>query len=136
MLDRDSFLKAGNDWEIKPVDVAELGQKIYVRTMGGRELHQWESRLSGYGDKQDAETIVLRLANLVASTACTENGTLLFTPDDIPALSEKRPSTLSKIATEAAILNGLADDPNGGQAKNSTGGLCAASGSTSLTESE
>lgn len=94
---RDQIL-AADDLKVIAVDVPEWGCTVHVRTMSGGERDAFEERQQ----RDPFKDIRARLAVL---TVCDEEGNLLFTDADIPALTKKSAAALDRIFAAATKLN-------------------------------
>lgn len=103
-LSRDEILGA-QDLKTEAVPVPEWGGEILIRTMTGTERDLYEqSAVSG----RDAEGRMHNVrARLVAFTAVSESGEVLFSDEDIEALGKKSVAPLDRAFQVAARLNGL-----------------------------
>lgn len=75
----------------------------FVRMMTMRERMEFETLIA---DKDDP----YKMAATAVFTMCDENGKLLFTVDDIPALMEKNTRSIITIQAAAIKLNSLGGD--------------------------
>ena len=101
MLTRDQIL-AADDLPRELVKVPEWGGDVYVKTITGAERDRWEIQIATSSKKPSSETI---RAALAAMTVCDENNRLLFTQDDIEALSNKSAAPLDRVFQVAMRLN-------------------------------
>jgi hypothetical protein len=100
MLTRISFL-APQPLERRPVTVPGLGS-CFVRAMSAGERDEFEVAHSKSRNKDFR-------ARLVACTVCDEDGELVFSPADIPALSALPAATLQLLVTMAVEVNRLSE---------------------------
>lgn len=100
MLTRISFL-APQPLEKRPVTIPGLGP-CYVRAMSAGERDEFEVALNK-GKSRDFR------ARLVAATVCDEEGDLVFSPEDIPALSALPAATLQPLVVAITALNKLGE---------------------------
>lgn len=100
---------AANDLPKEEVDTtAEWGEKVFVRTMTGRERDAFDAASSKIAVDDRLENFRSRLAT---ATICDADGALIFTSADAVVLGEKSANALGKVYKIAAKLNGLfADD--------------------------
>lgn len=124
-LSRAAILGA-KDLELTPVPVPEWGGSVFVRSMSGKERLAWEAEIretvvaaKGTEDVSDGELGAAMASqgvqyDLVVRTVCDEDGDLLFTADDIPALEEKSWTALERVIRAAALASGipLGDEPS------------------------
>lgn len=87
---------------IEDVEVAP-DQFIAIREMSSGAREEFEQCLAVKGSTQIRAT-------LFSLTACDENGELLFTEKDIPALQSLPSSVSIKVYEAAMIMNGLKTD--------------------------
>lgn len=100
-LTRASILEA-NDRPMKEIAVPEWGGHVYIRMMSAGERDAFE----GAQESNPAPYRDLR-ARLAVATVCDTDGELLFTPDDVPALTAKSGRALDRIFAAASKHNGL-----------------------------
>lgn len=103
---------AAQDLQREWVDVPEWGGGVYVRSMSGLALDQYEARLLARRTvDKDGKTLRINLdhtrAELVALTACNEAGDAIFTLEQVEALSKKSGAALNRLVIVAQRLNGL-----------------------------
>ena len=104
LLLRDQIL-AANDLKTERVEVPEWGGAVTVRSMTAGDRDQWEQRL--WGGKRDVALTQVR-ASLVAFTVVDDAGELMFSVDDLEALSRKSSAALTRIYETAVRLNKIA----------------------------
>lgn len=102
-LTRDSILTA-RDGKTVEVDVPEWGGSLFVRILSGSQRDQLDGYICA---KKGTEDYAGVRALLVQLAACDGSGALLFTPADIPAISERNSIALQRVFDAAARLNGL-----------------------------
>lgn len=113
-LGRSAILDA-DDLVSEAVDIPEWGGTVYVSTMTAAERDSWEAGvLGGTGaggqvqiNKDALQNMRARLAVLVV---CDEEGTRLFSDDDIAPLGAKCAPALQRIFDVAKRLNKLGED--------------------------
>lgn len=129
---------AFNDAEAERVEVPEWGkhgQHVYVRLMSGRERDRWESSIMAMDGDATKFYDGVR-ARLCQMTACDESGTLIFTPAQIDALSQKSSTALQRIYDVAMRINKLRKSDLDELEKNSQSATSASSGLDSRRISE
>lgn len=104
-----------DDMRTVTVEVPEWNTSVKVRTITGAERDAWE--LSQLADRKGNTLSNLR-ASFVAITAVKDDGTLIFTPQQVAALGNKSAKALDRIYTAAATLNGLTKKDEEELAKN------------------
>jgi hypothetical protein len=97
MLTAEQIL-ALDDLPRKEVFVAEWNTAVFIRTMTAGERDAWEAAVTRSRDKDVR-------ARLIAQTVCDADGKLLFTREQIPALSAKSGVALSRLFDAAIKLN-------------------------------
>lgn len=97
-LTRDQILQF-DDLKREEVNVPEWGPgaTVFVRTMTGSERDRFEAAF--LRDRSDTR------ARLAVATVCDEQGKLLFTPADMPAISRKSSAALDRIFAVAMRLS-------------------------------
>lgn len=98
LLNRDQILTA-DDMRKEEVQVPEWGGSVFVRNMLGFERDAFEA--AQIGKKEPLKNF---RARTVAATVCDEQGTLLFTKDDVEALGKKSSTALNRVFEVAARL--------------------------------
>lgn len=99
---------AASDMTTETVDVPEWGGSVIVRSMSGAQRDQYEATLMTRGDDGRLEVNTQNMrAKLVLHTVVDESGALLFTADELDALSAKSASAIERVAEVAQRLNGL-----------------------------
>lgn len=109
-LTKEQILSAP-DMQLEEVEVPEWGGSIFVRPMSGIDRDAMEAfvieRNESLGPKAAVEQI---RAWSIARTTCTEDGTLLFSKEDIPELNKKNSAALDRIFKVIRRLSGLTED--------------------------
>jgi len=113
-LTRDEFLSLPNN-KIAQVPLLE-NRVIYVREMSGLDRERFE--LACYKHSESDELYSAR-ALLTIFCTCDIDGSLLFTEDDLDAVSRKPAALLDAIYRAAIELNALGQDRVLALAKNS-----------------
>jgi hypothetical protein len=98
-LTRQQIL-AANDLPREAVPVPEWDGEVEVRAMTASERDSFEAR------HREAPYVDLR-ARLAAATICAEDGSLVFSADDVAALGAKSAAPLDRIFSVAARLSGI-----------------------------
>lgn len=107
-LSRDAILQA-SDIRTKLVHVPEWGGSVLVRGLTGRERDAFELAVTDMktgGPKVGASV----RARLVVLGAVEENGTRLFSDDDVAALGKKSAAALERVFDEIRHLSGMTDE--------------------------
>lgn len=100
-LTRDAILRAR--LRIETVDIPEWGGPLAVRVMTGEERDAYiEARAKAADEKSSVVA-----AGLIVASACDEDGTLLFTADDIPSLTKLSTVALTQALTKILEVNGI-----------------------------
>ncbi len=100
-LTRDAILGA-QDLPVLTVSIPEWGGEVFIRTMTGGERDQFEA-----GWKRNPTDDIR--ARLAVATLCDEDGRLLFSAADVPALSAKSSTALDRIFAASTAHSGLTD---------------------------
>jgi len=86
-----------------PVDLPELGGRVFVREMTAAERDRFDEELrDDTGKLRDGYR-----AQLVAATVCDEAGKLLFRPEQAADLATRGAALVVKLARVAARVNAL-----------------------------
>lgn len=96
-----------SDVGIERLDVPEWPVPVYVKVMNGTERRSWNSLA------YDAEGKLIDdhyRSRLLAFCLCDESGSLIFQPDDIPALDQKNPLVIQRLFLAARKKNALEPD--------------------------
>jgi hypothetical protein len=113
LLTREDILNA-NDRRTEVEDMPEWGGQIKLRALSGSERDHYLRTLytmkpNGSGGMEIASVSVEgSQARLVSMSAIDEAGERLFSEADVVALGEKDGAALSRVATKASKLSGLA----------------------------
>lgn len=92
------------------VKVPEWGGDVYVKMMTGKERDTFESSLFETKGDDRKQNLVNMRARLAAMTIVDDNGTRLFSDDDVNALGKKSARALDRIFKVAQKLNGIGAD--------------------------
>jgi hypothetical protein len=111
MITRESFL-AGHVCKPEPVETAD--GRAWVRPMTAGERDRWETVHLKAPDHDFR-------ARLLASSLCDEAGRLVFTEDDVPALSELPFYILDPLCQAAARVNRMGPEETEALRKNLPG---------------
>ena len=134
MLDRDTILNANDHEAFQDVEVPEWGGTVRVKIMSGAERDEYDSYVvkqsKFQGGKVQINTKGLR-AKLLTMVLVKEDGTKLFTPQDIPALLAKSGIVLDRLSKIADKLNGLSESTAEELLKNSVSAQSEDGGSDS-----
>ena len=116
---------AAQDIKIEEVQVPEWGGSLCVKVMTGPEREDYSVGLARQvGPKGEVETVEQRQAmksGLLQHTVCDENGVLVFTKEDMPAIMGKSSVVLDRLFSKAMDLNGLSELARQELLKNSAG---------------
>lgn len=99
---RQQILEA-NDRPVRPLHIPEWDCTVYIRTMSAGERDRYEAAQLA-NPYQDAR------ARLAAETVTDAEGTKLFTPEDVAALSQKSCKALDRIFAVAFRQNGISKE--------------------------
>lgn len=86
-----------------PLDLPELGEKVYIKQLTAKEREEYEDKLQDTG-KHEVRATVASLC------VCDENGNLVFSEDDVPQLNEVPSKVLMKIFAKFNEINGVGVD--------------------------
>jgi hypothetical protein len=122
MLDKKQILEV-SDAMVEAVEVPEWGLTVYVRTLTGTDLDDFEGE--NYEIVKGQVKVNKRnvRARLLARALCTEEGVPLFTAKDVDALGAKSGMALSRLTAVARRINGLDDKAVEAAEKNLDSGL-------------
>jgi len=126
-LTKEEILKA-DDLPKKAVNVPAWGGEVFVRTMTAIEKDQFEE--SNRNHEDDGSTTFNAVgyrARLIQKTVCDENGNLLFTEDDLPALQKKSGKAIDLVIKVSQELNAITDEDLKALEKNLPAALANAS---------
>jgi hypothetical protein len=124
ILNRDAILSA-HDIREERVFVPEWHGEVIVRGLAGWERDEYEQSLVDLTGGKARVSMRNARARLVAMATVDENGTRLFSEQDIPMLSQKNASALDRIWEIAAKLSGLGDNDYQAMGNDSKPGLSA-----------
>jgi len=116
MLSREDILKCSDRASIM-VEVPEWSGMVKLMTMTAEGRDQYEQAL--YSGKGEGEALQNVRASLVAFCAVDDEGSPLFTSDDVQALGKKSANAVNRLFEAAQKLNKLTDEDVEDLAKNS-----------------
>lgn len=93
------------DFDVKDVDVPRWGT-IRLREMTVEDRLALTARNKN-GEKLEGMEAVEFLCDIIATSAVNEDGSLMFTMDDVKQLTSKSYKNIMLLADEAMILSGL-----------------------------
>ena len=107
MLSRDQFF-AGSTLPQETVTVPQLGGELIVRGLTGFARDRFEASMvmQPRGGTRQVKTENIR-AKLVALTVVGDDGTLLFTDDDVSAIGAVRADVIELLFDVAMRLSGM-----------------------------
>jgi hypothetical protein len=105
-LTREQFLGAAR-FPTEKVDVPELGDCVYVRSIQSDERDAYEQSLQQRRGRDYVQNFNGARARLVALCASDEQGNRLFTDNDVPALSKFPAAPMDRVFEAAMRLNRL-----------------------------
>ena len=111
LISREAFLSA-DDLKFEDVPVPEMGEDASVRiqVMPGNVRDVWEEGLTKRRDVNDKITNLKGMkAELLVECAVDDDGTRLFTAEDVMAINEKNGTVIDRLCDVAMKLNGLSD---------------------------
>lgn len=111
MLGRDSFLKAARNFQRELVDVPEFGGRVWVREFSASECDRF-SDISQRIEKEKNpalrdQLVRRRTAMVVAWCACDENGSRIFSDEDIDTIGESPYSAINRLADAIVRISGF-----------------------------
>ena len=104
-LTRENIFSA-DDHKLEEIEVPEWGGSVFVKTFSGTVRDEIETAIYS-GKKKDTTNF---RARVVVASCCDENGTLLFSSDDVPQLGTKSASALQRVFDKAVKLNGMSPE--------------------------
>lgn len=113
-LTRETIL-AKQDRIMKKVNVPAWDGDVYIKQLSGAEQDRFEQDSFMATDK----SIIGVRARLISLALCNEDGSKMFTIDDIPALQDKNSVVLNMLYEEITATNRITDNDIEGLAKNS-----------------
>lgn len=109
-LKREDILNV-QDLKYKTVDVPEWGGEVTIRPLDGVAFDKWANFVENCrADNGDMDTSGLRVQMLSISIVDPETKELLFTPDDITALSKKSSKAINRVYDAVEALNGVSEE--------------------------
>lgn len=91
------------------VDVPELGGEVRLRSLSSARIAEMGDLFVGADQKNTGQMFNIG-ARLLVECWVDEDGALVLTADDIPAVLEFTPGVLNKLAGKLMDLNGLGDN--------------------------
>ena len=109
MLLNKEQIKTVSDLETQDIEVPEWGGTVRLKSLTGAERDRFEaSVVQGQGRNTTVNMQNLR-AKLVAQSAIGEDGSPLFTEEDVKWLGEKSAKALNRLFNAAQSLSGLSE---------------------------
>lgn len=105
-LSRDQIF-AARDFVLEPLEVPEWGGTVFIRTMS--VAHQ-EAYMAELAKRQGGKEFTGLQCLLARYTVCGEDGALLFSDDDLPALNDRGFAAVSRVCDVAMRLNVMSKD--------------------------
>lgn len=97
---RDAILTA-QDWKTIKVNVPEWNCDVYIRTMSGLQRSEFEQAVYKDGKPETKHFF----SQLLCRCLCDDKGNLIFSIEDVAALSDKSATVLARLSEQAAQLN-------------------------------
>lgn len=92
------------DLEPVEVEVPEWGSIVVLRPLSAREAMQFATTEKGKPDDPES------MARLLVMSAINEDGSPLFTADDVKAINKKSMRAMMRLQNAALELNGLKEE--------------------------
>lgn len=109
-LSRDEILAAKKTFVTRSVDVPELGGKVIVKELSGKELDAYQSSLVQMRGKEAVPNTTNLRAKLVVRSLVDEDGKRLLTDQDTNALGDLPGRVLNRLYDVAAELSGISEE--------------------------
>jgi len=109
MLSRDAIL-AAEDRSFEEVPCPEWGGTVRLRSITGAQRDSYEQSLVQQRGNSRQMNMRNARAKLIVLCAVDENGSPLFTEQDVAALSRKNAKPLDRLFDACRRLTGLSDD--------------------------
>jgi len=108
LLNKEQIRQAA-DIQTQDIEVPEWGGTVRLKSLTGAERDRFEAGVvQGQGRNTTVNMKNLR-AKLVAQSAIAEDGSALFTEEDVQWLGEKSAKALNRLFSAAQTLSGLTD---------------------------
>jgi len=118
-LTREQILGV-KDFTIESVEVPEWGGLVYLRSLKGKGRDAFEGSRVRITDEKKVEMVHDNTrARLLSMTLCDEQGTLLFSEEDVEILGDKNAAVLDKLFEVAQRMSGLRPQDVEAKVKNS-----------------
>jgi hypothetical protein len=92
----------GASLELKKVAVKQWGGNVYLRPLSGEALERYQESVK-------SKAGISGMALLLTETLCDSTGKLLFTQDDIAALTQKHGGVLVRLSNIALRMNAMTE---------------------------
>ena len=109
-LTRDDLLNAGSQRVIEPVEIPELGGIVYVQGLTSAERDRYEQSVMQRRGGQLIPNLTNARAKLIMMTLVDEDGSVLFTEEELGILGNIQARTLQRIWNKAADLSGITEE--------------------------
>ncbi len=118
-LTKDAIIKA-NDLKREEVDVTECGidGEIIIRSLTAKERSLLELKYEALRKSEKPITVMEILASIVVMGAINQDGSKLFTEEEIPILMSKNGNLIEKLAYRVQVLSGIMKEEVKSKAKN------------------
>lgn len=121
-LSREAFLNTKIEVPLNKVDIPELGGSVYVKGMTAKERSAFEVSLQTNG-KRSLRKMQLFREMLVVKCCCDEQGTKLFTKEDMSTIGDLPITVVERIVDECMLVCGMKDEDVEGMVGNSDDSL-------------
>lgn len=101
---------AANDSVVEEVEIPEWSGSVKVRGMTGKDRDAFEASLMEKKGKSTEQNFANLRAKLVSRTVVDDEGNLIFSEADIPAIGEKSAKAIDRIFKVAQRLSGIGQD--------------------------
>jgi len=130
---KDSILAAADQRVIAPVKCAALGGVVYVREMLCEERDEWEDGWAKWRERRNGDPNDTRFfaPYLLSHVICDEAGNRIFDDTSVKQLGRIGYGKLRPIVSKALEINGMGQQAEEEEIKNSDAGQSEGSGTCS-----
>mgnify|MGYP006883108143 CR=1 FL=1 len=107
-LNREAFLRPA-EVPVELVEIPELGGSIKVRGMTARQRSEFEKQFQTASGKQSKTRIAEVRERLVVACCVNDDGSLMFSEEDISAIGNQAAGVVERIVNVAQRLCGMSN---------------------------
>lgn len=130
LLTREDFIQPRARL-VEPIDVPELGGRVYIRELEASEKADWELKWVNWKEVNGGDMCPDFEPFFAVFVLCDKEGKTILTVNDVPMLRKLPGPAMIRIWRKARTLNNLVDEEIERAAKNSANAPASSGGSAS-----